>query len=53
MPFSDPNHPLWKPENLRRAIHAAGGGSLVLERNQRPVRDGRAGVQTLGAGEKW
>jgi len=24
MPFSDPNHPLWKPENLRRAIHAAG-----------------------------
>lgn len=24
MPFSDPLHPLWKPENLRRAIHAAG-----------------------------
>jgi two-component sensor histidine kinase len=24
MPFSDPHHPLWKPENLRRAIHAAG-----------------------------
>ncbi|MUO80764.1 histidine kinase [Agrobacterium vitis] len=24
MPFSDPNHPLWKPENLRRAVHAAG-----------------------------
>ncbi|WP_276121924.1 sensor histidine kinase [Pararhizobium qamdonense] len=24
MPFSDPSHPLWKPENLRRAIHAAG-----------------------------
>ncbi|MEH6718793.1 MAG: HWE histidine kinase domain-containing protein [Aurantimonas endophytica] len=24
MPFSDPNHPLSKPENLRRAIHAAG-----------------------------
>ncbi|WP_275787384.1 sensor histidine kinase [Pararhizobium gei] len=24
MPFSDPRHPLWKPENLRRAIHAAG-----------------------------
>jgi two-component sensor histidine kinase len=24
VPFSDPNHPLWKPENLRRAIHAAG-----------------------------
>lgn len=24
MPFSNPNHPLWKPENLRRAIHAAG-----------------------------
>lgn len=24
MPFSDPLHPLWKPEILRRAIHAAG-----------------------------
>lgn len=24
MPFSDPLHPLWKTENLRRAIHAAG-----------------------------
>ncbi|MBP0583046.1 histidine kinase [Labrys sp. LIt4] len=24
MPFSNPLHPLWKPENLRRAIHAAG-----------------------------
>jgi two-component sensor histidine kinase len=24
MPFSDPLHPLWKVENLRRAIHAAG-----------------------------
>lgn len=24
MPFSDPSHPLWKPANLRRAIHAAG-----------------------------
>lgn len=24
MPFSDPSHPLWKLENLRRAIHAAG-----------------------------
>jgi two-component sensor histidine kinase len=24
MPFSDPLHPLWKAENLRRAIHAAG-----------------------------
>ncbi|MEF2551615.1 HWE histidine kinase domain-containing protein [Aurantimonas sp. A2-1-M11] len=24
MPFSDPHHPLSKPENLRRAIHAAG-----------------------------
>jgi two-component sensor histidine kinase len=24
MPFSDPDHPLAKPENLRRAIHAAG-----------------------------
>lgn len=24
MPFSDPNHPLAKAENLRRAIHAAG-----------------------------
>jgi two-component sensor histidine kinase len=24
MPASDPLHPLWKPENLRRAIHAAG-----------------------------
>jgi two-component sensor histidine kinase len=24
MPFSDPHHPLWRPENLRRAIHAAG-----------------------------
>ncbi|MVA22487.1 histidine kinase [Agrobacterium vitis] len=24
MPFSDPNHPLRKPENLRRAVHAAG-----------------------------
>ena len=24
MPFSDPRHPLSRPENLRRAIHAAG-----------------------------
>jgi two-component sensor histidine kinase len=24
MPFSDPSHPLSKPENLQRAIHAAG-----------------------------
>ncbi|MCM2474225.1 histidine kinase [Rhizobium sp. CG5] len=24
MPFSDPHHPLWKPDNLRRAINAAG-----------------------------
>ena len=24
MPFSDPQHPLWQAENLRRAIHAAG-----------------------------
>lgn len=24
LPFSDPHHPLWKTENLRRAIHAAG-----------------------------
>lgn len=24
MPFNDPLHPLWKAENLRRAIHAAG-----------------------------
>lgn len=24
MPLSDPLHPLWKSENLRRAIHAAG-----------------------------
>jgi two-component sensor histidine kinase len=24
MPFRDPDHPLWKAENLRRAIHAAG-----------------------------
>ena len=24
MPFSDPSHPLSRPENLRRAIHAAG-----------------------------
>jgi two-component sensor histidine kinase len=24
MPFSDPHHPLWEAQNLRRAIHAAG-----------------------------
>jgi len=24
MPFSDENHPLWEPQNLKRALHAAG-----------------------------
>src|SRR4051812_35381629 len=24
MTFSDPNHPLWEAENLKRALHAAG-----------------------------
>ena len=24
MPFSDPNHPLWEKEHLKRALHAAG-----------------------------
>lgn len=24
MPFSDPNHPLWEPGNLKCALHAAG-----------------------------